>query len=89
MRLADRAHATVLGEVRTPTDWQKVPAETALRVVYLVDDVGPVIRWLVPGPEVERILGGSLHDHLENGDGRDHARSGWMKKHADGSVKIL
>ena len=37
-----------LGEVRNPTDWDGLPRGKALRVVYLVDEEGPVVRWVDP-----------------------------------------
>jgi hypothetical protein len=69
-----------LGELRDPLDWQSLPKDKSVRVVYLVDELGPVIRWLLPeAPEVRAVLGGIFHDDLERGEGGGRARSGWLK----------
>jgi len=76
------------GEVRSQSEWQQVPADCWVRVVYLIDDLGPVIRWVVPNARSARVLGGFFHDHLENGDSHNSARSGWLRRSLDGSVEV-
>lgn len=72
------------GELRDPMDLSILPFDKPVRIVYLVDTIGPVLRWLVPEVLAERILGGIFHDHLERGDGHGHARSGWLRIDAEG-----
>lgn len=77
------------GELRSPGEWHGLPVDRWLRIVYLIDDVGPVIRWLDPkGGQTESRLGGCLHDHLENGDSHNSARSGWLVRRSDGTIEI-
>ena len=66
------------GELRDPIDWRGLPKEKHLRVVWLVDDKGSVVRWLWPEHKYADILGGIFHDYLERGDGHGEARSGWL-----------
>lgn len=67
------------GELRDPVDWSSLPEGKDLRIIFLVDELGPVIRWLLPeAPEVSKLLGGIYHDDLERGDGDGKARSGWL-----------
>ena len=67
------------GELRDPIDWTRLPLDHPLRAVYLVDEVGPVVRWLLPeDAAVTGALGGIYHDHLERGDGHGRALSGWI-----------
>ena len=35
-----------MGEVRVPGDWNNLPKDREIRVVYLVDHRGPVVRWV-------------------------------------------
>lgn len=73
------------GELRDPVDWLSLPLDQPLRVVYLVDRTGPVLRWLLPDdPRAAAALGGIYHDHLERGDGHGEARSGWLTVSMDG-----
>jgi hypothetical protein len=73
------------GELRDPIDWLSLPRDQPLRVVYLVDRTGPVLRWLLPNDRsAAGALGGMFHDHLERGDGRGEARSGWLTVSLDG-----
>lgn len=74
------------GEVRSPDDWHCVPVERWVRVVYLVDDRGPVIRW-ASDEAAGGTLGGCFHDRLERGDGVGHARSGWLRRSRDGTIQ--
>jgi hypothetical protein len=80
----DRGHAA-FGELRDPVDWRSLPPDQPLRVVYLVDRMGPVLRWLLPeDSRVAAALGGIYHDHLERGDGHGEARSGWLTVSGEG-----
>jgi hypothetical protein len=38
-----------LGEIRSHEDLEALPSNKALKALYLVDDAGPVIRWVVEG----------------------------------------
>jgi hypothetical protein len=67
----------IFGELRDPVDWNNLPKGKYFRIVYLVDELGPVIRWLLP--EDPQYLGGIFHEDLARGDGAGTARSGWLK----------
>jgi hypothetical protein len=68
-------------ELRDPVDLRSLPMDKLVRIVYLVNESGPVIRWLLPDdPDVQSLLGGINHDHLERGEGHGVARSGWLRK---------
>ena len=78
LSMEDAQHG--FGELREPVDWHSLPYGKLLRIVYLVDELGPVIRWLLPeAPDLTGALGGVYHDHLERGDGDGRARSGWIE----------
>lgn len=77
------------GEVRVPADLERLPRGRQLRVVYLVDERGPVLRWLVSeDAEAVRMLGGMFHDDLEGGDGRGQARCGWLLRRDDDAIEM-
>jgi len=75
------------GEIRASKDWKTIPVGQPVRVVYLVDNRGPVIRWLAAA-EAADILGGSSHERLERGDGGGRARSGYLWRAADGTIQV-
>ena len=79
-------HTSSIGEVRTAEDWSRLPAERPVRVVYLIDDQGPVLRW---SDEATPILASVLFHHdLERGDGLGRARSGYVRRRADGAIEV-
>jgi hypothetical protein len=49
-----------LGEIRCHEDLEALPSHKALKALYLVDDAGPVIRWVVEGfqgfTKIEQLL---------------------------------
>jgi hypothetical protein len=75
--------------VRNPGEWQRIPADRLVRVVYLIDDLGPAIRWVDNDrtqSQGEKIV---FHADLENGDGHNSARSGYLRRRLDGKIEIL
>ncbi len=78
----------VIGEIRTSEDWSRLPRDIHLRVVFLVDEQGPVIRWGAP-ESMRVILGGMNHQHLLRGDGDlTTVRSGWVHVSHEGVITI-
>src|SRR5262245_12274081 len=51
----------IVGEIRSPEDWNRVPRETKLRAVYFEDSRGPHIRW-GSCSEMWKIFPEALHD---------------------------
>lgn len=77
-----------MGEARTDEELERIPVDVDVRVLVL-EDGGTARRWAVSGsPEADDVLSGYLHDHLERGDNQGDARSGWVKRRADGTVKV-
>jgi hypothetical protein len=57
--------------------------------LFLVDERGPVLRWLTSDDAlVARFLGGFNHYDIEQGDGRDQPRSGWIRRRPDGVIVV-
>jgi flagellar basal body rod protein FlgC len=76
-----------LGEIRNPDQLQKIPFDRSVRVVYMVDEDGPVIRWVDPTHPKAQSLGFLYHDDLSNVDGTDLS-SGWLRRHANGELEV-
>ena len=75
------------GELREPVDWNRLPFNQPVRVVYLVDRSGPVLRWMLPEDmDAVHVLGGMFQDQLERGEARGAPRSGWLLSSIDGII---
>jgi hypothetical protein len=86
-QIVKHGRGQAFGELRDPIDWRGLPKE-GLRVVWLVDDKGPVIRWMWPEHRsAGLLLGGTFHDDLERGDGHGEACSGWLYV-SDAGVRV-
>jgi hypothetical protein len=53
-----------------------------LRALYLVDSKGPVVRWANSSEILRQRQGLFYHDHLDNGEGGDNARAGYVVRKA-------
>jgi len=86
-----------VGEVRTQSDWEKLPKEPTneprrIRFVVLREDEGPVVRWAID--DFLKEWGGENHPTHNGlvgyrGDAPQNARSGYIYISTNGSIEKI